>query len=163
MAIDLLSSRAGLIAGAQSLIKKQTVVVLFVSSALIHAPTQLRLIPGEIGKNGAFFCTTINWWHFTQSYLLLPDCVCAIYSFPTLPITGMSTDPQVSAPQCTIPDAKSAVTIPRTGTQTHGDTVKKEKKTYVISFGNTILLCYKSATKATCKEQCFLFACLFCF
>lgn len=32
----------------------------------------------------------------------------------TLPITGMSTDPQVSAPQCTIPDAKSAVTMPRT-------------------------------------------------
>lgn len=64
----------------------------------------------------------------------------------------MSTDPQVSAPQCTIPDAKSAVTIPRTGTQTHGDTVKKEKKTYVISLENTVLLCYKSATKATCKE-----------
>lgn len=35
----------------------------------------------------------------------------------TLPITGMSTDPQVSAPQCTIPDAKSAVTIPKTGRQ----------------------------------------------
>lgn len=83
--------------------------------------------------------------------------VCAIYSFPTLPITGMSTDPQVSAPQCTIPDAKSAVTMPRTGTQTHGDTVKKGgKKTYVISLENTMLLRHKK-----CKGQRFLLFCLF--
>lgn len=32
----------------------------------------------------------------------------------TFPIIGMSTEPHVSAPQCTIPDAKSAVTIPVT-------------------------------------------------
>lgn len=32
----------------------------------------------------------------------------------TFPITGMSTEPHVSAPQCTIPEAKSAVTIPVT-------------------------------------------------
>lgn len=49
----------------------------------------------------------------------------------------MSTDPQVSAPQCTIPDAKSAVTIPRTG----GHRYRGEKKeiTYAVirCVGNT--------------------------
>lgn len=53
--------------------------------------------------------------HFLQNtkkgidYLIKPKQIVL-----TLPIIGMSTDPQVSAPQCTIPDAKSAVTIPRT-------------------------------------------------
>lgn len=65
----------------------------------------------------------------------------------TLPITGMSTDPHVSAPQCTIPEAKSAVTIPRTGTQTQTETKRQTKRKNVLLIdvrANTTTLYNKS-------------------
>lgn len=49
----------------------------------------------------------------------------------TFPIIGMSTEPQVSAPQCTIPEAKSAVTIPVTLRER-----KKKRRKNGVEFGD---------------------------
>lgn len=49
---------------------------------------------------------------FISSLLLIVN---ASQPLLTLPMTGISTEPQVSAPQWTMPEAKSAVIIPATG------------------------------------------------
>lgn len=65
---------------------------------------------------------------------------------------GMSTEPQVSAPQCTTPEAKSAVKIPATEA--------RERKTDSSYYINSILLnktvCSCVKVKLNLKEGCII-------